>query len=127
MKHDVIYADLSYKIVGGAFNVYNALGYGHPEKSYQKALAIEFLRQDLTIQEQVYAPLVYREKVVGKYFLDFLIDDKIVVEIKRGDKFTKQQFDQVLEYLRVSKLKLAILICFGREGVIFKRVVNFNS
>jgi GxxExxY protein len=56
--------------------------------------------------------------------LDFLIDKKGVVELKKGNYFSKSHIDQVLEYLRCKQLKLAILINFGSQGVVFKRIIN---
>ncbi len=126
-KKDILYPDLSYKIVGCAFNVYNVLGSGHSEKYYQRALAEAFSQASLGFQEQISFPLKYHSKIIGRNFLDFLVENKIVVEIKKGNRFSKTHIDQVIEYLKMSKLKLAILIDFGSEGVIFKRIVNFNN
>ncbi len=120
-----MYPELSYVIVGCAFDVYNELGSGHHEKYYQKALEEAFLSKKLHIQQQVYMPLKYHEVIVGKRFLDFLIENKIIVEIKKGDRFSKKHIDQVLEYLKLHNLKLALLINFGTQGVMFKRIINF--
>lgn len=126
-RNDLIYPELSYKIIGCAFDVYNSLGGGHHEKYYQRALAEAFKERGLNITQQVYYPLAFKGKIVGKNFLDFLIDDKLIVEIKKGNNFSKKHIDQVLEYLKISKIKLAILINFGLNEVSFKRIVNFNS
>jgi len=69
---------------------------------------------------------IYDNKLIGKRILDFLVEEKIVVEIKKGNRFSKPHIDQVLEYLKINNLKLAILINFGSEGVMFKRIINFN-
>jgi GxxExxY protein len=125
-RKDLVYPKLSYKIIGCAFDVYNLLGSGHHEKYYQRGLAEAFLAQKLKFKQQVYFPLKYRKKIIGKTFLDFLVDEKIVIEIKKGERFSKTNIDQVLEYLKLSNLKLAILINFGKTGVSFKRIVNLN-
>jgi len=126
-RNDLAFPELSYKIVGALFEVHNDLGPGHHEKYYQKALAEELKRQNLIFQEQVYAPLLFKEENIGKYYLDFLIDDKIVLEIKKGDRFSKRHINQVLAYLKIKNLKLGILANFGQNGVQFKRIVNFDS
>lgn len=126
-RNDLIYPELSYKIVGCAFDVYNSLGCGHHEKYYQRALTEALKEKKLKTIEQVYYPVVFNGKVVGKIFFDFLIDDKLVVEIKKGNNFSKRHIDQVLEYLKTSKIKLAILINFGSTEVSFKRIINFDS
>lgn len=124
-RKDLIYPELSYSIIGCAFDVYNEIGSGNPEKYYQKALAQSFSQHGITFQEQVHCPVKYVQKVIGKRFLDFLVEDKIVVEIKKDNRYSKSHIDQVLDYLRLKGLKLAILINFGNQGVQFRRVVNF--
>ena len=123
-RQDLLYPELSYKIVGSAFDVCNELGGGHSEKYYQKALAEAFSKNNIKFQEQVSFPMSYNNKVIGRKFLDFLVEDKIVVEIKKGNRFSKSHIDQVLEYLKMNDFKLAILINFGNEGVVFKRIIN---
>ena len=126
-RNDLIYPELSYKVVGCAFDVHNVLGEGHHEKYYQRALAEALKEKGLKTTEQVYYPVVFNGKIVGKNFFDFLIDDKLIVEIKKGNNFSKRHIDQVLEYLKTSKIKLAILINFGSTEVSFKRIINFDN
>jgi len=125
-RKDLVHPELSYKIIGSAFDVYNELGSGLNEKYYQKSLVENFLTNNLKFKEQLSCPVNYNGKVIGRRILDFLIEDKIIVELKKGSKFSKSHIDQVLEYLKINDLKLAILINFGNEGVIFKRIVNFS-
>jgi len=72
----------------------------------------------------VSAPLAYGGKTIGRYYLDFLIADKIVLEIKKGDRFLKTNIDQVYAYLKRFNLKLGILANFTKGGLKFKRIVN---
>jgi GxxExxY protein len=125
-RKDLIYPELSYKIIGCAFDVYNSLGSGHHERYYQRALAEAFSNENLKFQQQISFPLKYKNKIIGRGFLDFLVENKIIVEIKKSDKFSKSHIDQVVEYLKMSNLKLAILINFGKQGVTFRRIVNFS-
>jgi GxxExxY protein len=120
----LFFPELSYTIVGCAFEVYNQLGSGFPEKYYQKALAIELRTKQILFQEQVYFPLEFKEEIIGKNYFDFLVDDKIIVELKRGNHFSKSHFDQVLRYLKVSNKKLGLLINFATEGVQVKPILN---
>ncbi len=126
-KKDLAYPDLSYKIIGCAFEVFNQLGSGHKEIIFHKALALEFSNQKLNFKEEVYFPVEFKGVNVGRNYFDFLVDDKIIVEIKSLSRFSKGHFDQTKNYLAVSKLKLALLINFGNDGVQCKRVVNFNT
>lgn len=123
-RQDLLYPEESYKIIGSAFDVYNQLGPGHLEKYYQKALAESFFKNKISFAEQASFPIKYNDKIIGRKFFDFLVENKIVVEIKKGTKFSKTNIDQVLEYLRMQNLRLAILINFGNEGVMFKRIIN---
>jgi GxxExxY protein len=123
-REDLVYPELSYQIVGILFEVYNELGYGFDEKVYQKAIAIALKNAKLIFKEQVYTPLIYGGKTVGRNYFDFLIDGKIVLEIKRGDRFSKAHIDQMLEYLHTSKLKLGILAYFSPSKLHYKRLVN---
>jgi len=127
IKKDLIYPELSYQIVGILFEVYNQLGPGYPEKYYQKAVANELERCGLVFKEQVFVPLRFKEKTIGRQYLDFLIEDKIVLEIKKGARFSKRNIEQVLTYLRAIRLNLGIIANFGPNELRFKRIVNLNS
>jgi GxxExxY protein len=118
-RSDLVYPELSFEIVGCAYSVFNELGGGLKESVYQKAMAINFRNKKWNYKEQFYSG----EKI-GKRFLDFLIDEKVIVELKRGGRYSKAHIDQVFEYLKISNLQLAILINFGSDSVIFKRIVN---
>jgi len=79
----------------------------------------------LNYKKENYYPVKFNGVVVGKNFFDFYVEEKIVVELKSAGRFSKSNYDQVLNYLHVSKVKLALLISFGSEEVRCKRVVNF--
>lgn len=123
----LVYPELSYKIVGILFDVYNNLGFGYQEKYYQKAVALEFKRAGLKFVEQVSLPIKFKDCKIGRYFLDFLVENKIIVEIKRHNKFYKKDIEQVYSYLKHFNLKLGILASFTKNGVYFKRVININK
>lgn len=125
-RDDLVYPELSYKIIGCAYEVWDELGPGHMEKVYQRALAIVFKSKNIKFEEQVYYKLKFRTEIVGKGFLDFLVEDKIIVELKKDGHFSKSHIDQVLNYIKLSDFKLAILINFTKEGIKFKRILNIN-
>lgn len=125
-RSDLVYPELCYKIVGILYDVFNQVGAGHRELFYQKAIKLAFKKEAIEFQEQPYVPIKYDENVVGKYFLDFLIEDKIVLEIKKDTVFRQQYIKQVFSYLKAKNLKLGIIANFTREGVRFKRIVNLH-
>jgi GxxExxY protein len=124
VREDLLYPELSYQIIGCAYDIYNELGPVHQEKYYQRALAQILKQRNIPFEEQVYSPLKFQGKVIGKLFLDFLIEKKVIVELKKGNYYSKRHIDQVLEYLRTSNLQLAIIINFGSDKVSYKRIVN---
>jgi len=115
---------LSYKIIGILFDVYNELGHGYQERIYQRAIAEAFRRAGLKYEEQVPCKLSYGGTNIGRYFLDFLVDNKIVLEIKQGDRYSRTNFVQVTGYLKATGLPLGILANFTSNGVVFKRVLK---
>jgi GxxExxY protein len=126
-KTDLIYPELSYKLVGLLFEIHNTLGPGHKEKVYEDALASLFDDEDIKYERQLQHPIKLRDKIIGKYILDFLVEDKVIIELKQGNRFTKKNIDQVLNYLRAKNLKLAIICQFGTDAVKFKRIVNIKD
>jgi len=123
-RPDLLYKDESFEIVGAAFEVFNQLGSGHREKTYQRAMAEELKKRGIKFKEQFYVPVKYNGVKVGKNFFDFLIYDKIVVELKCGKYFSGAHIKQVVDYLASSGLQLGIILNFTSEGVKQKRLVN---
>lgn len=124
---DLIYPELSFKIIGCAFEVYNEIGFGHAEKVYQKALAVSFRKHTLNFKEQVHFPIKFQGETVGRGYCDFVVQEQIIIELKKDDRFSKGNIDQVNQYLKSSHLKLAILINYTSKGAIFKRLVNIKT
>lgn len=125
-RPDLVHPEVSFKIINALFQVHNELGYGFSEKTYQKAVAIALKKLGLTFNEQVYAPVSFQGQQVAKGFLDFLIEGQVVLEIKKGDRFSKTHIDQVYQYLVSKNLKLGIIAYFTPKKVHFKRIVNLS-
>src|SRR3989344_4317588 len=121
-RKDLIHPELSYKVIGVLFDVFNELGYQYQEKYYQRAVSKSFSDLNIAFREQVVEPLVFKGQSIGRYIIDFLIEDKVVLEIKRGDGFSPQDIRQVLGYLKKTGVKLGILARFSSNGLKFKRI-----
>ncbi len=119
-----IYSDITYKIIRGFYNVYNKMGYGYREKEYQKGFEEELKLLKLNFVRELYCYLTYEGRKIAKFYLDFLIEDKIVVELKVADEFYKKQFDQVMTYLKTNNLQLGLIAIFTSKKVLIKRVIN---
>jgi GxxExxY protein len=123
-RNKVIYKELSYDIVGILFEVYNELGYGLREKHYENAISNILMAKKIKFKRQVPYNICFKGKNIGKCFLDFLVEGKIVLEIKQGNYFSRKHIKQVKEYLKITGKKLAILANYTSNGVKFIRVLN---
>lgn len=121
---EVIYPELSYKLIGTAFAVFNSHGFGMSEKFYQKVFAETLTSEGMPFIREKLVQKSYGDEKTVKWYLDFVVDDKIVLELKVKPKLGYVHIKQVLEYLKVTGYKLAILIYFTREGVKYRRILN---
>ncbi len=122
---ELIYKELSYVINGLAYKIDNQIGYGQEEKIYADAFEELLKRENIAYEREKYYPVKIDEKIIARKFVDFIIDGKIVVEIKRGENLYKQACDQVFKYLKINNLKLGLVIRFTKNGVRIKRIPNF--
>ena len=127
MEEDkVIYKELSYKIIGLTYEVFNELGLGYQEKHYQKAMESIFVKNNIKFKSQCPYKIIFEDKAIGRYFMDFVVDDKIVLELKINNHFSSQSIKQLDYYLKATNLKLGILIIFTKDGIKFKRILNIK-
>ncbi|MEI6511460.1 MAG: GxxExxY protein [Candidatus Uhrbacteria bacterium] len=120
----LVLPELSYQIVGACFDAHNEIGGGQREKYYQKAVAVHLRKKGIRFREQLHAPLICDGQTIGRYILDFLVNEQIVLELKAGRSFRKADFDQVVQYLVQKKLPLGILVRFDVDSVIYRRVLR---
>jgi GxxExxY protein len=126
-KQDLLYPELSFQVVGILFEVSNALGYGYLEKYYQKAIAALLKKANINFEEQAKVEIIIGDESIAKGFADFIIDDKIILEIKKGDTFRKDNIDQLHSYLKMKNMELGILANFTSKGLLYKRIVNISD
>ncbi len=124
---DYLYKELTEKLIGAAFKVYNTLGYSFREKEYQRAYTSELEKLFLKFQKELYCNLKYDKKIISKFYIDFLVEAKVVVELKVAEEFYKKCFDQVMVYLKDNKLQVGLLIIFTSKKVLVKRIINQKS
>jgi len=105
-RADLVFPELSYQIVGALYDVYNELGPGHLEKIYQRAVAEALGQRKLKFEEQVPFGVQFHGKEIGKCYFDFLVENKVIVELKQGDRFRKQNIDQVIACLKSFKFAI---------------------
>lgn len=122
----LLYEDLTYKIRGAAFAVYNSLGTGHKESVYQNAFAVELEKAGVPFEKEKRIDVAHGGKSVGSYQPDFVIDEKIIVELKALPFTGGREQQQVRYYLKNSSYRLSLLINFGSDPIGIERVV-FDS
>lgn len=120
---DLIYKDLSYKIVGCFYEVYNRIGPGFKESIYQKALAIEFDVKKIPYEIEKRIPIKYRDNIVGYYTPDFIVDKKIIIEIKAIEIMSNLYEVQLYYYLKGTDDKLGYIVNFGGSKIDIRRRV----
>lgn len=120
----IVLPELSYKIMGALFTVHTELGPSLLEKYYQRAVAKELALQGLSFRKEAPVALVYKTECIGKYFLDFIVEDKVILETKAQIAYNPKFFKQTLAYLKETGLPLAILVNFRRPRLEYKRIIN---
>ena len=123
IKKEIIYKDLSYKTVGLAMQVYNTLGYGFLEKVYENALVVLLRKKGLKAEQQVPLTVYFEGEIVGDYYADIVVEDKIILELKSVEKIIDIHRAQALNYLKATGYRLAILLNFGKEKLEYERIV----
>jgi len=115
--------DITYAINGAVFEVNNILGPGFLEKVYENALLVEFKRRGLKAKNQVPVSVSYKGEVVGEYFADLLVEDKVIVELKTVENLDRTHEAQLLNYLKATDLKVGLLVNFKHKKADIKRMV----
>ncbi|MEK7627199.1 MAG: GxxExxY protein [Patescibacteria group bacterium] len=122
----IIYPELSCRIIGIAFKVFNELGFGMNEKYYQRAIERELKKEKIDYQKEKVVKLTYNSQSIGNYRLDFIIDNKIIIELKVRPRLGYVHIKQALSYLKSTNIKLAILVYFTCDGVKYRRILNIK-
>lgn len=120
----LIYGDLTYRIRKSLFNIYNQLGPGFREETYKRAVMVDFRGEGLPCVSEKAFPVFYRGEKVDEYRVDLLAFDKIILELKAVAEFHPRFEAQLLSQLKVTQLKLGLLVNFGKEELDIRRLVN---
>ncbi len=116
--------ELTEKILRAAFAVHNALGAGFLERVYANALAVELRAQGIALQNELPIKIHYRNAIVGDYIADLVVDGRVLVELKACASLDPVHTAQILNYLRASKIRVGLLLNFGRPKLEYRRFVS---
>ncbi len=122
--NDLVYKDEVYKIIACCFEVHNNLGKGLLEAVYKDALMVEFKLKSISFERERKFEIDYKGVILPHYYLaDFLVENKIIIEVKAQSGLAEDHYKQILNYLALSKRKLGLLVNFGEDKLKFKRIV----
>jgi GxxExxY protein len=121
---ELLYKKLTFSVIGAAMEVHRHLGSGFLEAVYQKALAHELRERNIPFEEQVHLPVTYKDELVGDYIADFVVDGKLIVEIKAVSRLNSAHQAQAMHYLAATGLRLALLLNFGATSLEHRRVIK---
>lgn len=113
MNNTYKHSDITEQIIKAFYKVYNTLGYGFLEKVYENALTIELKQQGLSVFQQAPIKVYYSGQLVGEYFADLLVEDKVIVELKAVEALTDQHYAQLLNYLKATEIQIGLILNFG--------------
>lgn len=121
---EVIYKEESYAIIGKCMEIHNELGHGFSEIVYKDALEMEFDDRDILFVREKEYPVHYKKRLLRhKFYADFIVFDKIILEIKCVKAITEEHVSQAINYLKVSGNKLALIVNFARGKLEYQRIV----
>ena len=115
------YEDITQRIIGSAYQVHNQLGFGFFESVYKKAMIIELSKDALKVEPEKPLKVYYDSQIVGDFYVDLIIEDEIIVELKSVQNLAKEHEVQLVNYLNGLKKEIGLLINFGPSGVEVKR------
>jgi len=122
-KHRFLYKDETHQIIGCAMEVINTLGHGLLEKPYENALTVEFKLQEIPFQQQPRFPVNYKSVRVGEYIPDIIAFNKIIVDTKTIERIGNTEKGQMINYLKITGLKIGLIINFKHPKLEWKRVI----
>ena len=123
MAEKFLYKNLSHKILGMAFSIHNVLGPGLLESAYEGAFVIELRQAGISFEQQKVYPLYYKNELAGAYIADLVVDDAIILELKSVRNLNRIMEAQLLNYLKLSGLRVGYLLNFNGVLLQHKRLV----
>ncbi len=122
-EESILHRDLVFRIVGCAFDVIKEVGHGLHEKPYENALALAFQDGGISVQQQVVFPILFKARRIGEYIPDLIADNSVIIDAKVIDRITDHERGQMRNYLRITGLRVGLIINFKRAKLEWERVV----
>ena len=119
----LIHGEMTYRVIGLAMEVHNKLGVGFLEKVYENAFMVALRREGIGAQQQTPIKIHFENVVVGDYVADILVEEKLILELKAVEAITAIHRAQVINYLKATGIRLALIINFGNPKLQHERIV----
>ncbi|HMU43267.1 MAG TPA: GxxExxY protein [Ignavibacteriaceae bacterium] len=119
---EYLYQELTSKIIACFYKVYNTLGFGFLEKVYENALLIELNKSGLIAERQKPIKVQYESQIVGEYFADIIVNNKVILELKAVESLIEEHELQLINYLKATKIELGLLLNFGKKPEIRRKI-----
>ena len=120
----MLYKETTEKILNVSFEVHKALGSGFLESVYEAALATEFDLQNISFERQKKLDVFYKNRTVKSFYADYLVEGRVLVELKAIRTYTENEIAQVLNYLKGGGIEVGLLLNFGSSSLQWKRLIN---
>ena len=122
----LLHKSITYAILKVYYEVYNELGYGFLEKVYQNAMYFELKSLGYKVEAQKQIKVYFKKQLVGEYYSDLLVEDKVIVELKATELIMNVHVAQIMNYLKATPIEVGMLLNFGEEPE-FKRLIYKND
>ena len=123
-NENLLHAELTDKIIGCIYDVYNKLGYGFLEKVYENALIIKLRQLGLEVVQQAPVNVHFEGSLVGEYIADLIVDDRVIIEVKAVSALSQIHEVQLVNYLKGTGMQVGLLVNFGEKLKIVRRVLS---
>jgi GxxExxY protein len=119
---DFLYTEITDKIIHSFYTVYNTLGYGFLEKVYENAMMLELIEKGMLAQKQNPIKVHYKEKLIGEYFADIIVEEKVIIELKAAEAIVQEHELQLINYLKATEIEIGLLLNFGKKPEIKRKI-----
>lgn len=125
-SESLLHKDITEEIISAYYFVYNELGFGFLEKVYENAMLIELKSRGFKVESQKIVKVHFKDSIVGEYFADIIVEDKIILELKSCETLVPEHEVQLFNYLKATNIEVGLLFNFGKRAA-FKRKVFTND
>lgn len=128
MNEEYKHQDITSEIIKCFYTVYNTLGYGFLEKVYEKSMEIELVESGLSVLRQKPIKVFYRTQLVGEYFADLIVENKVIIELKAAETICEEHENQLINYLKATEIEVGLLLNFGKKPELKRKIFsNINK